>query len=349
MVVGDLSRGTVADLVQFEFDLGSGSAQGVFLRQRPAHRPPEGGVDAPEALRALRPHVHFHPRLEGDRVHRGPASDPAHVVARARPRARERVRHVLKVADPASQRVGRVREPERPPRMAARAPEDDAEPMGAEPLVHDPSESRPVDVDPGVDGVRPLAKQVFHPAQVAEPFLPDGPDELNVRLRLDAGGLERPQHREDRDEAARVVADAGGEERVSALLDRHVDELGEHRVQVPRQRHGSPLPLRRRPPRAAPAVPDPDRVALLVDEHGVGAGLAEPLRVDPGTFVLREGGRRNLREFDEFADRPRLEFLDDPEGALHGGMFGEAPDLVTRRLAGQSVSATREEGGAREE
>ncbi len=102
-----------------------------------------------------------------------------------------------------------------------------------------------------------IPEQRLHPAQVAEFLLPHRGDEHDVADGRDLIGVQCLDQRQQRGKAARIVADAGGENGAVPFLHGHIGAFGKHRVLM----RGNHQPG----PAAAAALAQRDHVAFAVE------------------------------------------------------------------------------------
>ena len=126
-----------------------------------------------------------------------------------------------------------------------------------------------VNRDKAVD-VLVVAEEGFDAAQVAELFFAYRGHEEDVADGAHVVGVHRGDHREQGDQAARVVRDAWGVEASVDLFHLHVGALGEHRVHV--RRHDELRP--------AAAFAQAHHVAFRVDVGVLEAGFLESLAIE---------------------------------------------------------------------
>ena len=182
-------------------------------------------------LGRIRTHIDRHPRLAGDGVDGGAATDGADRKSGFRI---ARPPDIGDLCDGAAHRVDRARLAEIIEAVAARAFEGDLITPAAAGLIDNPVNAHLVDRDEAVD-VRVVAEQRLDAAQVAEPFLADVADEHDVADGRKFRAVQAPRSSgEQHGKAAAVVTDARRVQDAVLLLDRHIGSGREHRVEVRR-------------------------------------------------------------------------------------------------------------------
>ncbi len=249
----------------------------------------------------LRPHVHFHPAFERNRVDRRAAAHHADVEGRL---WRSRDLDSAELLDGAAHRERGTDEAEGAVAVAAGAFERRAIPLAADGAVGDVvAAARAVHRDEGLDAVfvGPFQEEVLHAAQVAESFFADVADEEDVALRRDAGCVHRANDRQQHRERSRVVADARRGEPGAVTLDLDVRAFRKHRVEMCGDGDERA---------AAGASAQAHDVAFGITFDVRQASGAQHLEVRRAACVFLERRRRNLRELDDFGDETVVILVD---------------------------------------
>ncbi len=225
----------------------------------------------------IRAHIDRHPGLAGDGVDGGAATNGA-----------DRKRGLglggrLQIGDfcyRAAHGMDRARQSELLERVAAGALENHLVAMASGRLVDDAGDAEPVDRDEAVD-IGVVAEQRLDAPEIAEFFLADGADEQDVADGRDVVGIDGFDQRQQRGEAAGVIADTRRQHDAVLLPHGNIRAFGEYGVEM--RRHHQ---LR---PAAAAALAQTDHIAFGVDRCILEAQLVKPLQIifGPDFFLVR--------------------------------------------------------------
>jgi hypothetical protein len=111
--------------------------------------------------------------------------------------------------------------------------------MAAETAMRDAADADTVQCDPRINAGTLWAEELLDTPQIPQTLLANGTDEQHVRLGFDLSFVHRSQHGEDDGQATGIITDARRAHGVSPNVDSDVGALGEHRIEMGVEGHGS--------------------------------------------------------------------------------------------------------------